>query len=189
MPVHVLTVDKVKEAFLLHHWSMNWEEVDARNTSMAPSDYCKLVVDPFNDPDWHPSTECLPELHEDFEMPIFCPLTVALIDIKNVKDQLSSAIVLLQMIVTKWEHLGSGWLMFHPEDDANYKSEEDIYCFEDGDKCKNFLSHANNHSYILYWWHIAYTHQLLTSAHKSLCSGISVDYSQVPTTHNVSSHS
>jgi len=97
--------------------------------------------------------------------------------------------VLLQTIVSKWERSGSGRLMFHPEDDANYKSEEEIYHFEDGNDRKNFLSHANNRSYILYWWHIAYSHQLLTSARESLRSGVSVDSSQVPSTRSVSSYS
>jgi len=181
------TVDPIKESFLLRHQPMNREEIDALNTSMARSDYRQLVVDYFNDPDWRPHTESIPDLHDDFEVSIFCPLTVSPIDITDVKDRMSAARVLLQTIVTKWERSGSGRLMFFPEEDDNFKSEDDIYRFEDGDDRKNFLAHAKNRSYILYWWHIAYTHQLLTSAHESLCSDVSADSSQVPSTCSVNS--
>jgi len=78
------TVDCVKEAFLLCHQAMNREELEALNTFMQQSDYRDLVIDLFNDPDWIPcSTESLPDLHDDFEIP-FVVLSQLLLLIKKM---------------------------------------------------------------------------------------------------------
>jgi hypothetical protein len=174
------TNDQVKEEFLKRHMQPSREELDSRGTLFEPRDYRHSVADLFNDSEAVFTVPAMPEVHHDFSEDMECPLTVQPIDVAEVAKRLQNMKVLLNNMKIPWERSGSGSYMKLPNDDNNYQCENDVYQFFDGDDRKSFLSHAQNKVHILFWWDIAYKHQLLTSALEILDSNVGGDGVCVP---------
>ena len=169
------TDDEVKEKFLQRHASLHRQELDARGTAAESLDYRHYVADMFNDPDVIFTVPAMPEIHPDFSEDTECPLTVQSMDVLEVGKRLQSMKVALHSMKTQWERSGSGSYMRLGEEDENYQTEDDVYQFIDGDDRKSFLRFAQNKTHILFWWDVAYKHQLLSSAVETLASEIGGD--------------
>ena len=174
------TDDKVKEKFLQRHNSLNREELDARGTLAEPTDYRHCVADLFNNSEVVFTVKAMPEVHPSFSEDMECPLTVPLIDVVEVGKRLQSMKVHLNNMKVQWERSGSGSYMLLSADDDDYRTEDDIYQFVDGDDRQSFLGHAQNKTFILFWWDIAYKHQLLSSALELLDGDVGGDGESIP---------
>ena len=178
------TNDEVKEKFLQRHNPLNRQELDARGSTYEPLDYRHYVAEMFNNPDVVFEVPAMPDIHEDFSEVTECPLTVQGIGVEEVGKRMQNMKVLLHTMKMQWERSGSGSYMKLGEDDDNYQTVDDVYQFIDGDDRKSFLSHAQNKVYILFWWDVAYKHQLLSSAMETLGSVVAGDGSCVPSARN-----
>ena len=134
----------------------------------------------FNDVNWVPVTEALPDLHIDFSVSFPVPLTVEPMSSREeVKQRFTQARGPLVLMINAWERSGNGSAMLEEEEDDR-QTVEQVYKFVDGDDRQAFLRFANNKTHVLYFWDLTYKHQLLTSAREHLHENISGDGNSVP---------
>ena len=87
-------MDDVKSALAYGANSMARQELDARNSSNRPDTYEEVVARLYNDDEYVPSTESLPELHAEFADPIELPFNEmpgGSIDAEDVKKKVTEA--------------------------------------------------------------------------------------------------
>jgi hypothetical protein len=184
-----LAHSRVMPLFLLRHTPKSREQMEAvlrdrnRDTGEGTDgvqDWRVALCNIFNDVNWVPQTESLPDLHHDFAVSFSVPLTVDPISSpEEVKQRFTQARGPLVLMINQWERSGNGSAMLE-EEPTERISEEQVYKFVDGDDRQAFLRFANNKTHVLYFWDLAYKHQLLTSAREHLKEAISGDGNSVP---------
>jgi hypothetical protein len=170
---------QVRPLFLLRHTPKSREQMEAalrNNPEAGVQDWKLALMKVFNDVCWVPKTEALPDLHEDYAVSFSVPLTVEPVSSpEEVKQRFTQARGPLVLMINAWERSGNGNAMLEEDVDA-----DDVYKFVDGDDRQSFLKFANNKTHVLYFWDLAYKHQLLTSAREHLKERISGDGTSVP---------
>ena len=158
--IHCLTIDSVKEAYLQRNEVLNRSQLDARNGPSTTPSVEQVISNQYNDPSYKPQSIPLPSLHDAFITSI--DLSLEEIPCKVTPDQvkrwLADRKTKLVLIINKWERSGNGGGN-RKEADETFVQEEGAD-FQDDDDRANFLS--GNRTSLLYFWHVAIEHDLLS---------------------------
>jgi len=135
--------DTAQEAMLAKGAVMNQQELDARNSSERPLTFEEVVAKLFNDEEFLPCTESLPNLSSTFADPIDLPFSLMPdpITADQVKSKLSDAHVKLMKIINWWEQSGNGFSQIRDEQEET--SDEDGDSDDDADEAPAFGTEAN----------------------------------------------
>ena len=158
--IHCLTVDSVKEAYLQRNEVLNRRQLDARNGPSTTPSVEQVVSNQYNDPSYKPQSIPLPSSHDAFITSI--DLSLEEVPCKVTPDQvkrwLADRKTKLVLVINKWERSGNGGGN-RKEADEMFGQEEGAE-FQDDDDRANFLS--GNRTSLLYFWHMAIEHDLLS---------------------------
>ena len=103
--------DRARAALLTKDALMDRQQLDARNNEARPLTFEEEVAKLFNDKDFLPCTESLPDLSTTFSNPIPLPFESmpGPITPDQVKSKLADARVRLMRIINRWETSGNGF--------------------------------------------------------------------------------
>lgn len=108
--ISVLMHDKVKEAFIKRHDVLDRQELDARNSPERQLLWNELAARLYNNQNFHPYSEVIPDLHEDFAESH--DLGLQQVPTKISPDQVKSWVgdrkTNLVLMITAWERSGNG---------------------------------------------------------------------------------
>lgn len=163
--------DDAKRLFLTRYDLDNGRlQVDNRNsTNKRAVTVWEVVSDWWNDSDFCPITECLPDLHTDFssELTIDHSLVSSMSEASPEKceNKFSSMMVDLKRVIANWEKSGQG-------DGGVDVDEDDIGdgrfgSLQNRTRCALDCRHSfvkYQQSYLLYLWHMLDKHNLLISS-------------------------
>ena len=134
------------------------EELDARNSDARPPSFYAVVAKKYNNPDWVPTTEALPDLHHDFNDPVelhFHDMPGGEITPEEVKTRFGDARAKLIQIIANWEKSGNGFGQRSETEEGwgNFSSDHMLEC---GDNRSGFVkTHLGQHGHHLYVWHLS----------------------------------
>jgi hypothetical protein len=146
--------DEAKPKLIQTQECLTRQELDARNSDSAVTDYFAAVAKVFNDETWVPTLLVVYDLHPSLEEARELPLKEGgyRATRAKVKDKFQEMKNQLHSIVVKWELSGNGGGQRDPDapDFGHFDLEEAV----DGDNRRNFLPDNNdNLYYLLYFWH------------------------------------
>ena len=201
--------DKAREALLTKDTLMDHQELDARNSSDRPLTFEEMAAQLFNDENFLPATESLPDLCSTFADPIVLPFSLmpGPIAADQVKSKLADARVKLMKIINRWERSGNGFGQIRDEEEDQDSDDEDIDIdvlegaafdaeadvpdnfghmidenYQDGDNRQSFVwHHEGEKDHHLYFWHLLDTQGILSKVINKLDHSVAVDCdSQLP---------
>ena len=188
--IHCPTVDEVKEVYLQRHEVMSRRQLDAKNGPTAAPSVDEVIANQYNNSSFKPRSLSLPDLHEDFVVPIDLSLENVPCSVTpdQVKRWLADRKTKLVLIITKWEKSGNGGGNVRNDDRFGQTSRfmEDAE-FQDDDDRANFLS--NNRPSLLYYWHMAVEHDILSQTVNILPDELSTTTESVTPVSKKSKHS
>lgn len=126
------------------------QQLDARNSDVAPKDYFDIVADVFNDAQWIPRTKAYPDLHPELADPRDVPFNLWIATGARAKDKYFEMKTILHSMIVNWEKSGNGGgqRADTAPDFGNFNGDEVV----DGDDRANFLPHGGQTHYLLYFW-------------------------------------
>lgn len=173
-----LTEDDCRAAFLRRNVAKTRTEIDEQNSSTRPPTAYELIADRWNSPDFNPTADPS-DCHEDFREAIDCSYDkVKLLrsaDPKRVQNFFTDYRTHLIRIIRKWEDSGQGEggrSRSNEVDDGNLEEhfgalpERPVEALETR---RNFLN--GKPSYLLYFWEMADTLQVLQSSLSRIDAG------------------
>ena len=169
--IHCLTVDSVKERYLRRNEVLNRRELDAIGGPRTEPSVDEVIANKYNDPSFNPRSIVLPTLHQDFQVSHDLSLENVPCEVspEPVKRWLADRKAKLVLIINKWERSGNGGGNRRDVEDEGFGQAEGI-SFQDDDDRANFLS--GNRSSLLYFWHVAIEHELLSHTVNILPRGL-----------------
>jgi len=149
--LEVMLSDDVKALYRTSQDVLTRGSLDARNSVMKLVDFYDKMVEVFNDVDFVPETLKLPDLHDNFSIPIKLPLKDYRLTRDKAKDLMVAVRPKLANMVANYELSGAGAGQCRDEEQDTY-GHFDLDLCEAGDDRRNFIKNENE-SYLLYWWH------------------------------------
>ena len=140
-----------------------------KSEGKKPVTVWELVANVFNDPEFSPTTEALPDLHPDYALPIDVGYSTVCLMVEATPEKCESRfngmMVDLKCIINNWKlsGQGDGGLVDNNEGDEGQRGGMD--------ERKNFVKYQQ--SYLLYLWHILEKYNLLVSAVQKLSDVVS----------------
>ena len=187
---HVLIEDDVKTAFLQRHECLDRNGLDGRNSENRLPTFEEVCAARFNDPAYKPVTVEAPTLHSDFAESIELSFDrdIGTVSPDQVKTRLADTKTKLLLMINNWEASGNGDGNTNNEVDGDAEDEERPFGhfpeermnYHD-DNREKFLPRGHK-SYLLYWWHLMDTEDILQSALSVLPEHTSATCDKVPTT-------
>ena len=158
--IHCLIVESVREAYLQRNEVLNRRQLDARNGPAATLLVEEIIANQYNDSNFGPRSIMLPSLHEDFIVSHDLSLERMPCEVSpdQVKRWLADRKAKLVLMINKWERSGNGG--------GNRKEDNEMFgqcegtLFQDDDDRSNFL--CGNRTSLLYFWHMAIHHDILS---------------------------
>jgi len=200
--------DRAGEALLTKDMLLDQQQLDARNNDDRPQTFDEVVANLFNDNEFEPVTESLPNLSSTFSEPIELPFSLMPGEVtpEQVKSKLADARCRLMKVINRWERSGNGFGQMHDEegdfvnpvncgdqeneadpqdhekqvtDNHGHVIEEN---FVDGDNRQSFLwYHAGDKDFPLCFWHVLDSEGALSKVINQLDCTVAVDCdSQLP---------
>ena len=120
--------DDARQALLVKDLCMDRQQLDARNSEHRPKTFDEVVADLFNDPEFVPSSDALPELHSSFTESIDLPFSAmpgqTPITPEQVKSKLADARCKLMKIINRWERSGNGFGQLRDDEEEEEEAQE-----------------------------------------------------------------
>jgi hypothetical protein len=185
---HCIFAEETRDALMRLNDVMTRAELDARNSAERPENFFEAVSRIFNDTNKIFVTDCVPDLHFHFAVPIVLDFDdmPGPIDPEDCKKRFSDARAKLIKIISKWELSGNGFGQRSLEDDDfGHMGQEEL---EAGDNRANFLDSMTK-EHILYFWHLADKNELLKNVLNVIADTSSADSENYQTTSEGSSAS
>lgn len=184
--------DEAREALLAKNACLDRWQLDAQNSEHKPKTCEEVVADLFDNPEFAPSSDSLPELHSDFSDSIDLPFAnmPGPITPKQVKSKMADARCKLMKTINRWERSGNrfGQLREDKEEEEEVASALQETEGEDDDDCqgidvmaevnpnfghlvvKKFLAGDNRQSFV--WHHEGESSHQLCLWHKLDTQGV-----------------
>ena len=148
--VEVMLSDNVKSLYVKSQDCLTAGELDARNSVLRMVDFYDKVSEVFNDPGFEPETLPLPDLHEDFALPVKLVLKQWRCTRDKAKDLANAVRPKLAKMCHNYELSGAGAGQMRDEGNERYGHFDLDHCIE-GDDRRSFLLNPSE-SWLLYWW-------------------------------------
>lgn len=192
--------DDIKDKYRRYGAVMSRLELDGRNSENRPPNVFELIADRWNDSTFNP-TAPVSDCHHDYLCAI--PCSYSLVDMllpatpQKVKDHIAAIRTDLNRIISRWEQSGQGDGGRHGSDDEDGSSENSGSAGEEerapvpfGALARRPAFALNSReaflngrpSYLLYFWEVADSHQLLQTTVQRIDDGTAAsDAASVPT--------
>jgi hypothetical protein len=165
---HAIVDDDVLTSYRnIHKWQ-DHAATDACNSSSRPKSFEELCASKYNDPSSQPTTECYPELHDDYREEIDLGSDFPFVTPDKIKTKVAEFRANIVKMISDWETSGNGCGQRAPDskkfghirrDQQWLAPRGSVDEFVDGNNRKSFLNGKGVH--LLYLWQLLDEHDLL----------------------------